>query len=368
MCFCRCSIIRLLAIAILPLALCSCGHQDTLKLNENLDTIPQESTNSNPNLPLSKDIIDDVSCPQISLHSSSYNSILYIGVASGTDSTEYIPVSYIQNGSQQLLGEIETADNILLNAPSPESLTRIDTDAMYSSDAKSSDIACILYNGNWDLFPLDITQTSYSLGFQPEQPEWSVYFNEQLRSKGIESPAVIEESISFCLDEAKISIVTATNLLPIEQTQSLILDTSDVDLPAKEHTAIYVMSALFVNNDVVYNLYDEYFEISNTPNNESDFEGVCYSPKDADYQFFAYVVQYDKTNNLMPYPLFCNMNGEYLIRDFKVTPNFLVCDIDGDGSIELVENINKASSAMRYTTVYRFKNGVPARSLTVINN
>lgn len=162
------------------------------------------------------------------------------------------------------------------------------------------------------------------------------------------------------------SIVTATNLLPIEHTQAI--DPSSIDLPAKEHTAIYVMSALFQDDNTIYNLYDEYFEISNTSNNKSDPGEVYYLPQNADYQFFSCAVQYDQADNPSIYPLFCNMNGEYLIRDFKVTPSFLVCDIDGDGMIELIKNVNKTSSDMRYTTVYRFKNGEPVRNLTIKNN
>ena len=129
------------------LTLCSCGSEDFMTPNEDLGTISQNCTNSGPNAPLSKYIIDDFSSTQISPQSNFYNSILYIGVDSRTAETEYIPVSYIQNGTQQLLGEIAVSDNILLNAPSPELLTGISTNSIYSGNAKSSYISCILYNG-----------------------------------------------------------------------------------------------------------------------------------------------------------------------------------------------------------------------------
>ena len=62
------------------------------------------------------------------------------------------------------------------------------------------------------------------------------------------------------------------------------------------------------------------------------------------------------------------MNGELMIRDFQYRPGFLVCDIDGDGDAEMIENIKKTSSDMCVCKVYTQENDIPEDVFLMFSN
>ncbi len=64
-----------------------------------------------------------------------------------------------------------------------------------------------------------------------------------------------------------------------------------------------------------------------------------------------------------PVPIYNNMSGGYIVRDYQYLPAAVVCDIDGDGTAELVLCVKKASSVMCWCEVYELDGEVPEKTL-----
>ena len=68
-------------------------------------------------------------------------------------------------------------------------------------------------------------------------------------------------------------------------------------------------------------------------------------------------MQYRSDASVAEYPIFADMNGELVLHILSVQPEFLVADIDGDGTSELILCVNGVDSAMSWCKLYSFRSG-----------
>ena len=245
----------------------------------------------------------------------------------------YMPISYIQDGKQLLTGDAIYSfliEDILKDAPTSDSLP------------KEKNIAS---NAVWDMFPVEVEHMTYTPENQPKVEEWSEYFAEKLESQN--TPVIIADVWSFELDGQKVAVVFASNVTSSERAYAVS------NPPAADSTVLYRMSAVFVQGREPQDLYSENFTFLSEARTD-----VSYSPSEGDFyeqSFSAW--QYDASGEIVECPIFNNMSGGYTLRDYAYTPEYTVCDIDGDGAAEVICYIHKASSIMSWCKVYRTKNG-----------
>lgn len=68
-------------------------------------------------------------------------------------------------------------------------------------------------------------------------------------------------------------------------------------------------------------------------------------------------MQYRSDASVAEYPIFADMNGELVLHILSVQPEFLVADIDGDGTSELILCVNGVDSAMSWCKLCSFRSG-----------
>ena len=97
------------------------------------------------------------------------------------------------------------------------------------------------------------------------------------------------------------------------------------------------------------------------------WETTLILPHHGNYTQFISAVQYDENSLPKIYPIFCDHGGELRIRDFAFAPQYLVCDIDGDSEVEIIQ-YNQASSSLTCTCiVYQMTDDLSARAVLVLN-
>lgn len=312
--------------------------------------------------------------------SNRLNSITYVNVGMSSYKSPYenyyfIPVSYIKDGIQLLTGisnvYSQMSETILQKAPDPTELS------MYfchlNCSKVSTNLDTIASNGKWDFFPVKVIYKKYSQGIQPNQKKWEDYFGNQLDDASIKSPVIITESWTFDWDGIETAVVNASNAITTDSEEILYASESQQipeSFPANHDSSIYAMSAIFRTGNepvMVFKKYESILDEPLAPTNES----VSYlSPENTEepFQHLFSVIQYNENNDLELYPVFCNMGGELLIRDYKFMPEYLPCDIDGDDHIELIVYIRSQSSLLSSCKVYRLINSVPTHIYSVKPN
>lgn len=280
-----------------------------------------------------------------------------------TDDQSHILISYIRNGLQLLEGEwgpgSQPLDIFLENVPSPDSLITVALPHFYD-DIKSYTLGPIVTNGEWNFFPSEIVHTSYDMVNQPTQPAWIDYFKQSLDFRGFDGPIIISESYSFSWNGVDADLVVATNVLPTDNNDNLLSEyLSSASTLSNSRPGIYILSALFVQGNEPLELFSEYADIYSR-NEEMPGTGSSYIADDVGGSYskhFISSIQYNESMSPSIFPIYCDHSGELNLRIFQYRPQYLICDIDGDAQIEVIERLNCDSSLLSYTRVYTLQNG-----------
>ena len=272
----------------------------------------------------------------------------------------YLPVSYIKDGIQVLANDELYADgstdfdiNLYIDDILPKA------DSLNKTDYVAS-------NGTWNFFPVQAEHKIYTWENQPEQEEWIEYFREKLSEVGAsDTPVVITEAWIFDWNGIETAAVNASNVIVSDdETMETIYVAgaggghAEPNLPPRENTVMYMMSTLFTQGNAPVDMVDIeycYREIGREP------EGLSYLPPDhGSYQHIFSAVQYDENGDLIVCPVFCDFMAELLTRQFKYSPEqYLVCDIDGNGEVELIGCLERNSSYECKHEVYQLIDGKP---------
>ena len=294
--------------------------------------------------------------------------VTYISTASGD-----ILISCIDKKGQLLLGDIGPvslyADNLPTNIPDMNLLSEYEASNALGNESDITPplkLSAIKSNGKWDFFPCDIVYTEYDLNSQPENEEWLAFFKKRLAGEGYDGPVIVTESLSFSTDETSVSIVTASNIVVNNAGDDI--DIQSVSEPSNMTPAVYTISVAFVDNQPPTELFSRYTEIPKDRENAARLGTSYYWNTDyPQYTQFISAVQYDK--NFLPqiYPIFCDHGGELRIRDFVFAPQYLVCDIDGDSEVEIIQYNQASSSLMCACIVYQMTDNLSTRAALVLN-
>ena len=280
------------------------------------------------------------------------DSVTYIDI----DGT-YIPVSYVKDGEQMLTDS--TAYSMVAEGM-PKDVTTADD--LPKNNGVASD-------GTWNLFPTEVQYTEYTPYDQPNAETWNEYFAQKPESA--DTPILITEVWSFDWNGCRAAVVTASNVI-LSGDPNVLYAVGDAhaapNLPAAESTALYTMTVLFVEGQPPMELDNRHQAIAReaVDSGTAGNEGVSYLPAASEhYQQIFSAWQYDASGKIVQCPIFNNMNGWYLTRDFAYHPACMVCDIDGDGAAELICHAEKTSSDMSWCNVYAFEDGKVNRVLSM---
>lgn len=296
------------------------------------------------------------------------NSVTYIGIDG-----VYFPISYVDHGEQLLLGNLGShsvfAEGLLKEAPPADSLNKIDLPDI-DTDAGLDSIAT---NGTWDFFPDKATYQTYSFDNQPNESDWIEYFKKRLSASNYDGPIIIQESVTFQWDGIETAIVTASNVVISGDDGDSRVNQDDCQTaisPENFTPSIYIISALFTRGNTPIKLVNQYCEISREQEEYSEI-GISYMPWDnncSQYTQFISAIQYDSFGNATEFPIFSNMNGSLVIRDYQYMPRCLISDIDGDSESEVIANLPRASSSMSFCKVYNMNQAIPKEALYITLN
>ena len=196
------------------------------------------------------------------------------------------------------------------------------------------------------------------------------YFSSKLSQLSPDTPLVITERQSFDWNGTTVIAATATNIVVADFEANLLRADgphTEPNLPERENTVMYLMSALFIDGQEPIDLMlDAVCEISKTPLGQ-DTSGISYDyGEEASFQQFLSVIQYKSGKMLTTCPVFCNHGGELLIRDYKYRPVYSLEDADGDGEAEFVFFRDRSSSLYTKYVVYDWVNGTIQRTSDVL--
>lgn len=289
------------------------------------------------------------------------NSVTYVAF-DDADDTRY-PVSCVQDGVQRLVGDIgpvSLLDEAFLVAPS-EQLSKMET------DGSGCHVESIFSNGQWDFFPDSVETKTYSVQNQPVNSEWHRYFREKLTNLGCDSPVVIRNASTFLWNGKKAAVVTAENVT-IADSASL-LTKEEVRLlsatPANTAPGAYRFATLFVEELSPIDLDIEFYEIPAPA--EGAKAGLSYGiwTGESDYLHCMTTLQTDKSGTTVDVPVFANATGEQSLRRIASEFCWLVADIDGDSTSEVLFCVNAPSSLYGRYWVYGMEKGKVSQRLNV---
>ena len=170
---------------------------------------------------------------------------------------------------------------------------------------------------------------------------------------GLDAPVLIQTSASFQKNGTEIALVTASNVRATENWDLLEAEEiTQTDRPGNNAPGVYVITALFAEGEETTELYAQYSEISASM-------GADYLPwsQDGSYMQPLSAMQFGSDGSVAEYPIFADMNGEQALRVLGVQPDFLIADIDGDGTSEIILCLTGGSSDMSWCNVYFFRSG-----------
>lgn len=297
------------------------------------------------------------------------NSVTYIDIDG-----VYFPISYVNHGEQLLSGDVGPysafAESLLKEAPPASGLNKID---LPDIDTDAAGLGPIASNGTWDFFPDKATYQTYSFDNQPNESDWIEYFKERLSASNYDGPIIIQESVTFQWDGIESAIVTASNVIISGDDGDSWANQDDCQTamsPENYTPSIYIISALFTQGNTPIELVNQYCEILKEQEEYSEI-GISYMPWDNNYsQYMQFIsaIQYDSSGTATEFPIFSNMNGSLVIRDFQYMPRYLVSDIDGDSESEVIVNLSRASSSMSFCKAYKMKQAIPKEVLCITLN
>lgn len=274
---------------------------------------------------------------------------------------KYMPLSWVEDGCQRLFDGIEphSVDLMLKDAPTARDLPKIDV----PEESQTFGIGPIASNGDWDFFPEPVAYQTYSINEQPDEPDWMDYFKQKLSAFHYDGPVLIRESTKFQWNGVEMTIVTASNVVVAEgkgeedllASQELC---STAKQPGNKHPVIYTITALFSSGNYPYNLFQECREIY-TDQERIEKAKLAFTPwqgVDSSYLHYLSVYQYDESGNIDLYPILCDYGVEFWFLNFRYPPNNLICDIDGDGMVEVVFNTTNMIYLTHTSKVFKLNN------------
>ncbi len=275
------------------------------------------------------------------------------GVTYVNHGSEYLPVSYVVGGEQQLAGyegewhEWKDAVNELVkDAPAAQALNQTDNSGMYldappqyADDYRSDIFSRIAATGSRELFPVKVRYRRFAAGDQPDRADWVDHFGAKLRAVSTETPLLFTEAWFFDWDgdgTEETALVNAGNILRNEGDEQAA---TPANPPPSDNTAYYEMSALFVNGREPVMIGNGDFLCgapAKEPVDDPDHISVSYLPPADGSEGVFYenpysLVQFDTDGSLMNCPVYTV--GETVDNSSAMV---LVCDIDGDGAAELL--------------------------------
>jgi hypothetical protein len=153
------------------------------------------------------------------------------------------------------------------------------------------------------------------------------------------------------------ALVTASNVIITNKYFSYKKDEySNLKIPIDNNTIMYVISAIFTNRNEPTKLYHNYCELPKELISERG-PTISYFPTNnfACFQYFS-AVQNNESGELILYPIFTiESTGDSTYRSFGYKPVYLLCDIDGDGQIELIIYMQGSNSLRTWLHVYELK-------------
>ena len=317
--------------------------------------------------------------PSMAESESGASTVTYVSFGGDADVwphySFYLPVSYIKDGVQMLTrenwqktfantesmymtsGDFEKA---MAGAPAPDDISMIEVDAMYSL-GKNDRMDSIATNGDWDLFPARAAYEKHTLDNQPDRPEWSDYFKKEIGwhsysqeaqpTDALAAPVVIAESWFFEWGGAEAALVTASNAV---LTAGYGENTGAApNPPSGGNTIMYTISALFVGGRPPILLHERYSPLNGAYSPRNDLPFPC-------SQYMS-AVQADENGELMLCPVFSyDTTGD--ASDYRVSfkPEYMICDIDGDGRAELIQYNQGFSALFCNYSVWKLIDGAPA--------
>lgn len=293
---------------------------------------------------------------ETSLNSMAQNAISYVGMDGF-----FVPLSWVVEGYQLLSGDIgpvsAASEKLLGEAPPAESLRQIEA-------PEGSALGPIASNGTWDFFP-DVAQYhTYGPDRQPDQQEWTDYFEEKLAVLGYDGPVLIRQAVRFQGASSEVAVVTASNITT-NGVQAFLEGASicQAEKPANKEPGLYILTALFVQGQEPLEVYHQYEEIS-------PFVGADYLPWNRDTSFMQAfsAFQFDNEGNMTAYPIYMDMTGEAQLRIMETQPAFLIADINGDSSSEVIACISAPNSLMSWCKVFTFTSGFAEEYLHISLN
>ena len=271
------------------------------------------------------------------------NGAFYV-CADGT----FIPVSRMAEGTQLLTGSMilssDGVESAMQNAPLAEVLNQTETPV-------GSGLGPVASDGTWNFFPDEVEYHTYTPENQPDIGEWSAFFAERLQAMGLDAPILIQTSASFQSNGREIALVTASNVRATENWDLLEAEEiTQTDRPGNNAPGVYVITALFAEGEETTELYAQYSEVSSSM-------GADYLPwsQDGSYMQPLSAMQFGSDGSVAEYPIFADMNGELVLRNLGVQPDFLIADVDGDGTSEIILCLTGGSSDMSWCNVYSFR-------------
>lgn len=229
---------------------------------------------------------------------------------------------------------------------------------------KESSLGPIASNGTWNFFPDAAQYNIYEPNSQPNQQEWTNYFEEKLAVLEYDGPVLIRQSVSFQGVFSEVAVVTASNI-KTNGTREFLEGSSicQTEKPANKVPGLYILTALFVRGQEPLEVYHQYEEIL-------PIVGSDYLPWNRDSSFMQAfpALQFDDEGNMTAYPIYMDMTGEAQLRIMENQPAILIADINGDGASEVIACISAPSSLMSWCKVFTFASGFAEEYLRISLN
>ena len=278
----------------------------------------------------------------------------------------YLPVSLIVEGKQIFTGELwyDEADDIVVETggPTSDDLPKHSISDMYKAGSgRPSDgviglmVGRVAANAEWNLFPIQISYTRYSLENQPEDTAWVEYFTQAIGALSDSTPLIFTEAWRFDWngDGVEDALVNVSNTL-------ISYDDIEPKPPHADDTVIYTLSALFVSGLEPIAIMNSISSIEKDPLDDEKGIHVSYTISDVSPEWAEHYVssiQYDEEGEFIQSPIF--NSGEF---GRAGEPGMLLCDIDGDGYCEL---LIVPSGIYAPVVVYKLVDGVLHEELRI---
>lgn len=282
------------------------------------------------------------SCTDTPLNPNDYATYVYFG-------NYLFPISYIKNGVQTVIGGTSVY-KILDLIPSEYLLNEISVSPMFEDGnipkifqydgVNNFSVNSIRTNADWDMFPTKVRYEKYTLNNQPNNAEWTEYFQNKLNEICPNIPLVFEEAYFLNCDEngTQTVIVNIGNTFNKQVVSELFEGYTIPDSPTpppSSETVFYQMSAIFIYKDnEVYT-----YELLNHVCKSSEYSAPKYIPPQEEgqpYNLDYYSVQLNEQNQFIICPLYANHVTWESFNRFLSNNVYLICDIDGDGESEIV--------------------------------